>query len=143
VRSTARRDDSGVKKPTLFSAVAVIAVLLLPAVAEAKLCVRISAPPTATRGKPVAVSVVTLLPTSWASGRPVGLRPVAASVRVRLVLVGPEGKYREVLTRRVASKPSVSRATIRFAAVGTWRLSVLGGDAAPPLCAPQKLIRVV
>jgi hypothetical protein len=143
-RSTAWCSDSGVKKPTLFSALAVIAVvLLLPAVAEAKLCVRISAPPTATRGEPVRVSVVTLLPTSWASGRPIGLRPVPASVRIRLVLVGPEGNYREVAMRRVASTPSVSRTTIRLATIGTWRLSLLGWDAAPQSCAPQRLIRVV
>jgi hypothetical protein len=81
-----------VKTPALVSAVlAVTAALVAPAVAEAKLCVRITAPATATRGKPVRVSVTTVMPT-WKSGRPVNLRPVAATVRLRVVLEGPSGE---------------------------------------------------
>jgi hypothetical protein len=41
------------------------------------------------------------------------------------------------------SRPSVSSATIRLAAVGIWRLSVIGWDFAPPACAPKRWIRVV
>src|SRR5687768_17337809 len=93
-------------------AIAAVAVALAtPAIADAKLCVRIAAPKTAARGEPIRVSVTTLEPTSWTSGRPVGLLPVAASFRLRLLLQGPNSAYREVVLQRVISQPSVSRAT--------------------------------
>jgi hypothetical protein len=112
-----------------------------PAVAEAKLCVRITAPATATRAEPVRVSVTTLMPT-WKSGRPVSLRPVAATVRLRVVLEGPKGEYRIVALRRVAARLSIARATIRLASAGAWRLSVSGWEYAPHGCAPPALVRV-
>src|SRR5688572_17730451 len=127
----------------MLAVAAVSAALVLPAVAEAKLWVRISAPTTVARGKPVQLSVTTLLPTSWASGlRPIGLRPFPARVGIRLVVLGPYA-YREVVLRRNVTRPSVSSGTIRLGRVGRWRLSVMGWDFAPPACAPKRFIRVV
>jgi hypothetical protein len=112
-------------------------------VAEAKLCVRISAPATVAPGEAVPVSVTTLMPTSWATGlRPIGLRPFPATTSIRIAVLGPNA-YREVVLRRTKRQPSVSTATIRLATVGTWRLSVIGWDFAPPRCAPKRLVRVV
>jgi hypothetical protein len=97
---------------------AAAAALMGPAVAEAKLCVRIKAPTTASRGEALRVSVTTLEPT-WESGRLVSVRPLATAVRLRLALVGPKGEYRTIVLRRIASRPSVARATIRLANFGT------------------------
>ena len=91
--------------------------------------------------RPINVSVATLMPT-WSSSRLVSLRPVAPAGHLRLVLEGPHGEYREVVLRRLASRPSVSRVTIRLASLGTWRLSVLGWEFAPRTCAPPALVRV-
>jgi hypothetical protein len=133
---------TSMKKRALLSTIAAVAAAFaLPAVADAKLCVRISAPATATPGESLRVSVTTLMPT-WASGRLVGLRPVAAAVGVRLVLKGPQGEHREVVLRRVSSHPSVLRTTIRLSSVGTWRLSVRGWEFAPRACAPPAFVRV-
>ena len=137
--------STGVKAPSLLIlAVAVVSTALaVPAVAEAKLCVRISVPATVAPGEAVPVSVTTLMPTSWASGRrPIGLRPFPATTSIRLAILGPNA-YREVTLRRSMTKPAVSSATIRLATVGMWRLSVIGWDFAPPRCAPKRLVRVV
>lgn len=107
------------------------------------MCVRIAAPATASSGEPIRVTVTTLMPSGWVSGRPIGLRPAPSTIRLRLVLEGPNGEYREVMLRRVAPRASQARAIIRLVTHGVWRLSLLGWDAAPEPCAPTRRLRVI
>jgi hypothetical protein len=111
--------------------------------AQAKSCVRIAAPATVLTGKPMSVTVTTLMPSGWVDGRPVGLRPEPSTVALRLVLEGPGGQYREVKLRRLTPRASKARATIRMAARGVWKLSVLGWAYAPQACAPPRHVRVL
>jgi hypothetical protein len=111
--------------------------------AEAKTCVRIAAPATVLSGEPTSVTVTTLMPSAWVGGRPVGLRPEPSTMALRLVLEGPGGQYREAKLRRVAPRASKARASIRMAARGVWKLSVLGWAYAPRACAPPRQVRVL
>ena len=123
--------------------VAVSASLVAPAQADAKVCLRVSAPAAATTSSPVVVEVTTVM-LIWSGARVTGWRPerLPTTRRMLLALETPSGAWRTVRLYRVHARPSVWRAAPRLRDRGTWRLSVLGWDYAPRTCAPTKLVRV-
>lgn len=109
--------------------------------AEGKLCVRVSAPRTASSGQPILVSVTTLLP-AWSDGKLAGVRPVPAfGPALRLDAVGPGGEWRRLRLTRT-KRPAIWSVRVSLDARGVWTLEAAGWGTAPRGCAAPARVLV-